>query len=103
MESFCRRPAPWIPRSVSADLVADAECPGEFVDWRGRRHLGVETQRQWSDPAINRTMPVLLGLFSVITLSAHQHYASYKPMVQTAAWYRKPWPTSFDALAKFRR
>jgi hypothetical protein len=27
-----------------------------------RRHLGVETQRQWSDQAIARTTPLLLGL-----------------------------------------
>ena len=29
-----------------------------------RTHLGVETQRQWSDLAIARTTPILLGLFS---------------------------------------
>src|SRR5690606_21174204 len=29
-----------------------------------RRHLGVETQRQWSERAILRTTPCLLGLFS---------------------------------------
>ena len=33
-----------------------------------RTHLGVETQRQWSDLAIPRTTPVLLGLFSWTTL-----------------------------------
>ena len=32
-----------------------------------RSHLGVETQRQWSDRAIARTTPVLMGLFSWIT------------------------------------
>lgn len=68
-----------------------------------RRHLGVETQRQWSDPAIDRTTPVLLGLFSVITLWAHQFYASRKLPVRTASWYRKPWPTFSDALADVRR
>ncbi|MBI5878087.1 MAG: hypothetical protein HZB53_10565 [Chloroflexi bacterium] len=35
-------------------------------------HLGVETQRQWSDQAIARTTPVLYGLFSLITLVAHR-------------------------------
>jgi hypothetical protein len=35
-----------------------------------REHLGVETQRQWSDRAIARTTPALLGLFSLITLWA---------------------------------
>jgi hypothetical protein len=29
-----------------------------------RRHLGVETQRQWSEMAIRRTTPALVGLFS---------------------------------------
>jgi hypothetical protein len=33
-----------------------------------RRHLGFETQRQWSDLAIRRSTPVLLGLFSLVTL-----------------------------------
>lgn len=37
-----------------------------------RRHLGVETQHQWSDLAIARTTPVLLGLFSIITLLGAQ-------------------------------
>jgi hypothetical protein len=27
-----------------------------------RAHLGVETQRQWSDPAVFRTAPLLFGL-----------------------------------------
>jgi hypothetical protein len=37
-----------------------------------RRHLGFETQRQWSDIAIQRTTPALLGLFSLVTLFAHR-------------------------------
>ena len=36
-------------------------------------HLGMETQRQWSDSAIFRTKPVLLGLYSVVTLYVHQN------------------------------
>ncbi len=35
-----------------------------------RAHLGVETQRQWSDLAITRTTPVLMALFSIVTLLA---------------------------------
>ena len=35
-----------------------------------RAHLGVETQRQWSDKAIARTTPLLLGLFSLVALVA---------------------------------
>ena len=37
-----------------------------------RDHLGVETQRQWSDKAIARTTPCLLGLFSLVTLLGRQ-------------------------------
>lgn len=35
-----------------------------------RAHLGLETQRQWSDKAIARSTPLLLALFSVVTLLA---------------------------------
>jgi hypothetical protein len=67
-----------------------------------RRHLGVETQRQWSDPAIRRTTPALLGLFSLATLLAHPHMAA-AGRARRAAWYPKPRPTFADALALVRR
>ena len=35
-----------------------------------RAHLGVETQRQWSDKAIARATPCLMGLFSITALWA---------------------------------
>src|SRR5207247_3016723 len=68
-----------------------------------RRHLGVETQRQWNDLAIQRTTPVLLGLFSLVTLLAHQQAAAGSLAVRQAAWYRKATPTFADALAAVRR
>jgi hypothetical protein len=68
-----------------------------------RRHLGVETQRQWSDPAISRTTPALLGLFSLIALWAHDLYAKAAPTPRAASWYPKPLPTFSDALAAVRR
>jgi hypothetical protein len=39
---------------------------------RGRAHLGVETQRQWNEKAVERTTPALLGLFSLVTLLAQR-------------------------------
>jgi hypothetical protein len=54
-----------------------------------RAHLGVETQRQWSDWAIARTTPALLGLFSLVTLLAHQSRQRGKLPVRQAAWYTK--------------
>lgn len=68
-----------------------------------REHLGVETQRQWSDLAIARTTPALLALFSLVTLLAHQHAQHRKLPVRQTAWYHKPQPTFSDALALVRR
>jgi hypothetical protein len=68
-----------------------------------RRHLGVETQRQSSEPAIDRTTPVLLGMFSLITLWANEHYKTQAPTVRISSWYRKSLPTFSDALANIRR
>ncbi len=67
-----------------------------------RRHLGVETQRQWSDLAIARTTPVLLGLFSLITLMADALAQDHGLAVRQAAWYAKEHPTFSDALATVR-
>ena len=68
-----------------------------------REHLGVETQRQWSDLAILRTTPALLGLFSLVTLMAHQHAQRRKLPIRQTAWYHKTQPTFSDALALVRR
>jgi len=68
-----------------------------------REHLGVETQRQWSDLAILRTTPALLALFSLVTLLAHQHAKRCKLPIRQAAWYHKSQPTFSDALALVRR
>jgi hypothetical protein len=67
-----------------------------------RTHLGVETQRQWSDLAILRTTPALLGLFSWVTLLAHHLHHTQPPPTQKAAWYAKPLPMFADALASVR-
>jgi hypothetical protein len=70
-----------------------------------RAHLGIETQRQWSDLAILRTTPALLGLFSLITIwageLARDNARSLRP--NAAAWYEKKNPTFSDAIAAVRR
>lgn len=68
-----------------------------------REHLGVETQRQWSDRAILRTTPALLGLFALVTLLAHQHVRRNQLPIRQAAWYAKSSATFSDALAVVRR
>ena len=92
-----------------------AVAPAQVLEWfvlrwqlevtfqEVRSHLGVETQRQWSDRAIARTTPVLMGLFSWTALAAHL-LQKQRPMLQrTAAWYAKPAPTFVDAIALVRR
>jgi len=68
-----------------------------------RVHLGVETQRQWSDLAIARTTPALFGLFSLITLWAAEANVIAALYPRSAAWYAKEAPTFSDAIAAVRR
>lgn len=68
-----------------------------------RAHLGIETQRQWSELAIARTTPLLLGLFSLVTLLAHQFLQGQELPIHSAAWYTsKRLPTFSDTLAFVR-
>jgi hypothetical protein len=98
---------------LCTDLQAD---PERIVRWyvrrwqvevtfqEARRHLGFETQRQWSDTAIRRTTPALLGLFSLVTLFAdRQMREAAGALRRQAAWYRKRHPTFADALAVVRK
>ena len=69
-----------------------------------RRHLGVETQRQWSDLAIRRTTPALLGLFSLITIWSNELLGANIPLrPRAAAWYTKAEPSFSDTIALVRR
>ncbi len=68
-----------------------------------RTHLGVETQRQWSEPAIVRTTPALLGLFSLITLLAHRSARRGKLPIRQSTWCTKESATFSDALAVVRQ
>ena len=97
---------------LCTDLDADpTEILGWFVRrWRVevtlaevRRHLGVETQRQWSDLAILRTTPALLGLFSLVTLWADRIKGQHGVLPDRVRWYPKAEPTFSDALALVRR
>lgn len=67
-----------------------------------RRHLGVETQRQWSDKAIERTTPALMGLKSLVCLLAVPIYDRGKLKTQETAWYKKTHLTFSDVLTAVR-
>ena len=76
--------------------------PMESTFHEVRAHLGVETGRGWSEKTIRRTTPTLLGLFSFVTLVAHDQWTGGEPLVRNAAWYRKHEPTFADAIAIVR-
>jgi hypothetical protein len=67
------------------------------------RVMGLETQPQWSDLAIAHTTPVLLALFSLVTLLALRPSQDGPMPVRTMAWYQKTEPTLVDCLALVRR
>ena len=68
-----------------------------------RAHLGFETQRQWSDLAIERTTPCLLSLYSLVALLAHGLYLDGRLAVRQSAWYAKEQATFSDTLAAVRQ
>ena len=84
---------PWVVRRWSLEVTCEET----------RAHLGFETQRQWSDQAIARTTPVLLGLFSLVTLLALRLSQSDPIPVPATAWYHKVEPTFADYLAVVRQ
>ena len=97
---------------LCTDLTAS---PQQIIEWflprwnievtfeELRAHLGVETQRQWSDRAIARTTPCLFGLFSLVTLLALRLVADGEIPVAQTAWYRKDQATFSDVIAFVRR
>jgi hypothetical protein len=89
------------PRDILAWFVSRWQVEVTFEEVRA--HLGVETQRQWSDNAIRRTTPALLALFSIVTLWTHDLAKSRKLKPRTTAWYAKSFLTFSDAIAAVRR
>lgn len=67
-----------------------------------RAHLGIQTQRQWSDAAIERTTPLLLCSYSLVTLMGRHLATQEAIVVEQTAWYRKSRVTFHDLLATVR-
>ena len=67
-----------------------------------RAHLGIETQRQWSDQALERTTALLFGLYSLVTLFGSALAPEGRPPHRQAAWYHQSAATFSDILALVR-
>jgi hypothetical protein len=89
------------PAHVLTYFIRRWQMEATFED--ARAHLGIETQRQWSDQATARTTPVLLALYSIVTLIAAHLLGTNTMPVRTAAWYRKEAATFSDTIALVRR
>ncbi len=78
--------------------------PIEVTFEESRRHLGIETQRQWSDKAIERTTPCLFASFSIIVLMAMKLSVEKggKIPIQQTSWYKKNHVTFSDVLSYVR-
>ena len=63
-----------------------------------RAHLGVETQRQWADKAITRSTPLLMGLFSLISIIGSELIEENPECLKlnNASWYDKKHATFSD-------
>lgn len=90
-------------KRIIADYIG--RWPIEVTFEEARAHLGMESQRQWSDKAIERETPSILASFSIINLIALelQKENSDKLLIQTSSWYPKKHVTFSDILAYVRR
>jgi hypothetical protein len=66
-----------------------------------RACLGFETQRHWSNRAVERVTPCLFGLFSIVVCMAKQLHPVSLPL-RRSAWYKKEEATFSDVLAAVR-
>lgn len=89
------------PAEVLAHVVRRWSLEVTFAELRA--HLGMETQRQWSDRAIARTTPVLMGLFSVVSVLAVGWHGRGELSTCGSAWYAKGEPTFSDCLSLTRQ
>ena len=107
----------FIVKKLPSNYVSTLNSPTQIIEWfvlrwnievtfaETRAHLGIETQRQWSDQAIARTTPLLMALLSISVLVAVKMHETKKLVVQeTTSWYDKKGElTLADILMVIRR
>jgi hypothetical protein len=89
------------PRSIVEWFIKRWQVEVTFAETR--RHPGLETNRSWSDKAIQRTTPSLMGLFSLIAMVAEELSGAGKLKKQEAVWYEKQMATFSDAIGCVRQ
>lgn len=89
------------PRKIVQWFIKRWQVEVTFAETR--RHLGVETNRSWSDKAIARTTPSLFGLFSLVAMVANDLSKAGKLKKQEAIWYEKQMASFSDAIGCVRQ
>ena len=75
----------------------------EVTFQEAKQQLGLATPRNRKDTSVLRTVPCLLGLYSVVAILFHRHNEGKVPQPRTFPWYAKAEVTFSDALAGVRR
>jgi len=68
----------------------------------GRDYLGIETQREWSDLAVERSTPLIFSLYTLIVLMGNALYNVRNIVPESTAWYIKKHLTFSDLLRVVR-
>lgn len=68
-----------------------------------REHLGLESLRNWSVKSVKRSVPFLLGLYSLIVVWFAQNVEDPESFRVECPWYEKPNVTFSDMLAAAKR
>lgn len=101
-EAFFSTDLKMAPETIVNNFVLRWNIEVTFAE--SRAHLGVETQRQWSDKAIARTTPALMALFSLVCLFAKEMIKTKTLSIAKTAWYDKKGDATFsDVIAFVRR
>ena len=74
----------------------------EVTFQEAREHLGVETQKQWSDKAIARTTPMLMALYTIVCLIGNRLNEEAPLNAEKTAWYDKKEVAFSDLLKAVR-
>jgi hypothetical protein len=100
-EAFCCTKLDATPADIIAWFVMRWSVEVTFEE--AREHLGMETQRQWSEKAILRATPVVLGLYSLVTMMAVRLSSQGRVPINQTAWYKKEEATFSDCMVMVRK
>lgn len=98
---FCTQPGLFMPAEIAGYYTQRWTIEVMFQELR--THLGFETPRQRVANSVQRMAPLLLGVFSIVSVLYHRHLTRNEPTVNSRPWYDKTEPTFSDALETARR